>query len=591
MTGKVYSQVRKPIRYLRNHLSEKNFFILSAILVGLTSGLAAVMLKYVVHSIERFMRYSSRNFEEFLVFAPFPIIGIVLTVLYQRYVLKAKVKRGSSEIAYAILKKSSVVPPSEMYSHLITSGLTVGFGGSVGLESPMVSTGAAIGSNFASTYDLSYKDKTILLACGAAAGIAAAFNAPIAGVLFAIEVLLADVTAAAFIPLIISAATGALVSKVILREGVILTFSLQEPFDYHNVPFYVILGLLSGVVALYYIRTTSLIEHNVTKISNWWARPLFGGAVLFLLILLFPPLFGEGYETIKALAGTNTITLKDSSLLGGLITNESTFLLFLGALIFLKAIATAVTLGSGGNGGSFGPSLFVGAYLGYVFARVLNLTKAAVIPESNFTLVAMAGILSGVFFAPLTAIFLIAELTGGYDLMIPLMIVSSLSLVVVHLFEPLSPEAKKLSEKLQVSVETRDKLLLSRIDLSALIESNFSVVHPNDSLGTLIKVIANSTRNIFPVVDNDKKLKGLIHLDRIRQVIFDSSKYDSILVSQLMADPLATIHVSENMHQALQKFDTTSQWNLPVVDDGMYVGFLSKSTILTRYRNELLESA
>jgi chloride channel protein, CIC family len=591
MTEAIYSLVTKPIRYLRNHLSDKNFFIFSAILVGFTSGLAAVVLKYLVHSIERLMRYSSLNFEDFLVFAPFPIVGIALTVFYQRYVLKGQVKRGSSEIAYSILKKSSVIPPSEMYSQLITSGLTVGFGGSLGLESPMVSTGSAIGSNFASTYGLSYKERTVLLACGAAAGIAAAFNAPIAGVLFAIEVLLADVTASAFIPLIISAATGALVSKMILREGVILTFSLQEPFDYHNVPYYVVLGLLSGLVALYYIRMSSLIERTIAKIPTWWIRPLIGGALLFFLILLFPPLFGEGYETIKALAGTNTSSLKDSSLLDALIRNETSFLFFLGAVIFLKAVAAAITLGSGGNGGNFAPSLFVGAYLGYVFARILNLTKAAVIPESNFTLVAMAGILSGVFFAPLTAIFLIAELTGGYDLMIPLMIVSSLSLIVVHLFEPLSPEGKKLAEKLHVSVETRDKLLLSRIDLSALIESNFSVVHPNDSLGTLTKVIATSTRNIFPVVGDDKKLKGLIHLDKIRQVIFDASKYDSVVVSQLMSEPVATIHTSENMHQALQKFDTTAQWNLPVVDDGTYVGFLSKSTILTRYRNELLESA
>jgi CIC family chloride channel protein len=587
----VHHVIQKPLLYLRSKLPERNFFILSSILVGLISGLSAIILKYLVHTIEKFVTYYSTNYEEFLVFALFPLIGILLTVLYIKYFLNDKLKRGSAEIVFGIVKRSSILPAREMYAHLITSGLTVGFGGSVGLESPMVSTGSAIGSNYGRVYQLSYKERTILLACGAAAGIAAAFNAPIAGVLFAIEVLLTDVSASAFIPLIISAACGALISRIILVQGVILTFSLQEPFNYHNLLLYVVLGICAGFVSLCYAKIFRSIESMFKQFSNRWAKAIGGGVVLFILILLFPPLFGEGYETIKSIAEMNPEVLTKASLIRDFITDDFDLLLFMGALIFLKIIAAAVTIGSGGNGGSFGPSLFVGAYLGFVFSRLVNLSGLATIPTSNFTIVAMAGILSGVFYAPLTAIFLIAELTGGYELMIPLMIVSSLSLVVTHFFQPLSMEGKKLTEKLQQPIETRDKLLLSRLDLSTLIETNFSVVKPQMSLADLVKVIASSSRNIFPVVDENQRLAGLIYLDKVRQVIFNASLYETTTVQQLMVQPAAVVELDENLYQALSKFDATNQWNIPVVDKGIYVGFLSKSTILTRYRNELLESA
>ncbi|MBT1702396.1 chloride channel protein [Chryseosolibacter indicus] len=585
------SFLRRPLLFLKGKLTERNFFIVSSIIVGLISGLAAMALKYFVHSIENIVNYYSHNYEEFLLFALFPLIGIALTVLFIKYVLTDKIRKGSAEIVFSIIKRSAVIPTREMYAHLVSSGLTVGFGGSVGLESPMVSTGSAIGSNYGRVYKLRYKERTILLGCGAAAGIAAAFNAPIAGVLFAIEVLLTDVSASAFIPLIISAACGALISKMILLEGVILTFSLQQPFNYHNLPFYVLLGILAGIVSLCYARIFEGIEHFYKRIQSRWVKVVTGGIILFILIMLFPPLYGEGYKTIKAIADMNAEVLTQTSLLKSIITNETHLLIFLACLIFLKIVAAAITLGSGGNGGSFGPSLFVGAYLGYVFSTLVNTLKITTIPVSNFTIVAMAGILSGVFYAPLTAIFLIAELTGGYELMIPLMIVSSLSLVVTHFFEPLSMEAKKLSFKLNQSIETRDKLLLSRLDLSTLIETNFSVVSPNQTLANLVKVIASSSRNIFPVVDENQKLIGLVHLDKVRQVIFDHSKYDTITVQQLMTPPAAVVELRENLHQALSKFDATNQWNIPVIDNGIYKGFLSKSTILTRYRHELLESA
>lgn len=590
MIRKVHSLISKPISYLQAKISPRQFFILSSILVGLSSGLAAIVLKYFVHRIETFVSFYSSHFEEFLLFALFPFVGILLTVIYIRYVLKNAFKKGTSEIVYSIVKKSSQLPASQMYSHMITSGLTVGFGGSTGLESPMVSTGSAIGSNYAETYNLSYKDRTILLACGASAGIAAAFNSPIAGVLFAVEVLLTDVSAAAFIPLIISAACGALLSKIVLKEGVILSFSLQQPFNYHNVPYYVMLGILAGFFSLYYVKMFTWTEEKFRLVKNSWLKVLLGGGLLFILLIIFPPLYGEGYESIKVLAALKPEELLTASILHKYINGEAQLLLFLAGLMFLKTFAAAFTLGGGGNGGNFAPSLFAGAYLGFLFARIINLVGFSQIPETNFALVGMAGILSGVFYAPLTAIFLIAEITGGYGLMIPLMIVSALSMVVTHYFEPVSMEGKKLAGMLNLTVENRDKFLLSKMDLSALIETNFSVIKPDESLGELIKVISASNRNTFPVVDDKDELVGIIHMDNIRGIIFNPEKHEGTIVSGLMSKPLAVIKLNENLHSVLKKFDDTNQWNLPVVEGNKYVGFVSKSSVLTKYRSELLKS-
>ena len=590
MISKIHSILSKPVAYLQAKISPRQFFVLSSILVGLSSGLAAIVLKYFVHSIERFVSYYSQHLEEFLVFGLFPLIGILITVAYIRYILKNEFKKGTSEIVYAIVKKSSHFPPSQMYSHMVTSALTVGFGGSTGLESPMVSTGSAIGSNYAQAYNLSYKDRTILLACGASAGIAAAFNSPIAGVLFAVEVLLTDVSVAAFIPLIISAACGALLSKIVLEEGVVLTFSLQQPFDYHNVPYYIVLGILAGFISLYYTRMFTWADVHIRRVKNMWTRVLVGGGLLFILLIIFPPLFGEGYESIKVLAALKSEELITASILQDFISNDIHLLLFLGALMLLKTFAAAFTIGSGGNGGNFAPSLFVGAYMGFIFSRVINLIGLSQIPETNFALVGMAGILSGVFYAPLTAIFLIAEITGGYGLMIPLMIVSALSMVVTHYFEPVSMEGKKLAGMLNLTVENRDKFLLSKLDLSDLIETNFSVIKPEESLSALIKVISASSRNAFPVVDEKDELVGIIHMDNIRGIIFNPDRHEGTVVSGLMTKPAAVINLNENLHAVLKKFDDTNQWNLPVVEGNKYVGFVSKSSVLTKYRSELLKT-
>ena len=570
-------------------MSDRQFFILSSVMVGFSAGLIAVALKFVVHQAADWVTTYTATNRLFWLFAFLPLLGIACTVFYIHQFLQGKFRKGTAEIQYAIAKQSSLIPASQIYSHAITSALTVGMGGSTGLESPIVSIGSAIGSNYARAYTLSYKERTVLLACGAAAGIAAAFNAPIAGVLFAIEVVLTDISLTAFIPIIIAAACGALLSKIILREGLVMSFTLRQPFNFHNVPFYILLGLLAGLLSLYYVRSFVGTQNLVQRISNPWLRLGAGGCVLALLIMIFPPLFGEGYNTVSLLADLKPEQLPHLSIVSHWIQDERMLLIFLLLVMFSKSIAAGLTLGSGGNGGNFGPSLFMGAYLGFSFSRLINSMGLAQIPETNFALVGMAGILSGVFYAPLSAIFLIAEITGGYELMIPLMIVSALSLAVAKHFEPLSLEAKKLSDKLKHTITNRDQFLLSKLELSRLIETNFIALKETDLLQALVHAISQSQRNTFPVLNDQKELVGLIHLDHVRATIFQTELYQSVTVKDIMVRPTVVITPQENLHTVLKKFDSANQWNLPVIDNNQYVGFVSKSSILSKYREELVQ--
>lgn len=588
LSNPLHQIVRRVVLAIRHRLSERQFFVFSSIVVGLSAGLIAVALKYLVHQVSALAVTLSASNNLAWAVAFLPMVGILLSALYVNKILKGDFLKGTSEIQYSIAKNSSLLPSSQMYSHVVTSALTVGLGGSTGLESPIVSTGSAVGANYARAYTLSYKERTVLLACGAASGIAAVFNAPIAGVLFAIEVVLTDISLTAFIPLIIAAASGALVSKMILKEGVVMSFTLRQPFDYHNVPYYIMLGLLAGGLSAYYAKSFTATNKWVQRISNPWVRAVIGGAVLALLIIVFPPLFGEGYTTVSILANLDPAVLSQQSVLSAWIQGPWLLLLFLVMVMIVKSVAAGLTLGSGGNGGNFGPSLFMGAYLGFSFARFVNLTGLAHIPETNFTLVGMAGILSGIFHAPLSAIFLIAEITGGYELMIPLMLVSALSLTLAKYFEPLSMEARKLADKLKHSIENRDQFLLSKMELHKLIETDFILLHAGDKLQALITAISKSHRNTFPVLDASDRLVGLIYLDHVRATIFQTELYESVLIKDLMVAPSAIIAPDESVHDVLRKFDEAHQWNLPVIEETRYVGFVSKSSILSKYREELM---
>lgn len=591
MNFKKINFIEKSINWIHEKTSEKQFLIFSSILVGISAGIAAVILKLFVYVIRHylvegfFLKYDFKYLYLLL-----PLLGIGLTVFIVKYFFKNQLNRGNTAILFSIAKRSSFLPFHQMYSHVITSGLTVGFGGSAGLESPIVSTGSAIGSNFAKTYKLNYKDRTLLLAAGAAGGIAGAFNAPIAGVLFALEVILVDISISAFIPLLIASASGALISKIILHENDLLFFKLKQPFDYNNVPFYILLGLLAGVTSLYYVNFFDKIESKFSKIKSGFTKWLIGGITLAVLYAMFPSLFGEGYESIKSLSEFRANDLFKNSLLTNFINNKWLLLFFISITMLLKAVATGVTLGSGGNGGNFAPSLFVGAYLGFVFSFFLTLIGFDNIPISNFTIVAMAGILSGVFHAPLTAIFLIAEITGGYELIIPLMIVASISYIIVKHFHPQSLDVRRLKDKGTIVSDNKDTSILSKIDTNSMIETDFSTIYFKATLRDIVETIKHSQRNSFPVINKNNQLMGIINLDNIREEMFNPDLYDKLTAKEVMRKPSRIIDIKEDIFSIMKKFEESGQWNLPVVSEDQYIGFLSKSSILDKYRNELLST-
>ncbi len=582
------------LKRLKLNLSARQYLVFSATLVGIAAGILAVILKLIVHGIQVLSHttqlFSPAKQPYYLVF---PTVGILLAVFFVNKILRGDLGRGVANVLFEIARKSAHVKRHKMYSHIVTSALTAGFGGSAGLEAPIVVTGSAVGSNLATALGHAYRDRALLLGCGAAAGIAAVFNAPIAGVMFAMEVLLADVTISAFIPLIISAACGALFSRAVLNEDSLFVFKLQQPFNWLNTPFYVILGLFSAFVSLYYVRIAHSVAtffKNSTLTS--YQKALLGGVLLAVLIALFPSLFGEGYPSIRLLADGKPEVLLQKSILWGFFdksTEGPLLLTFLGATIFIKAIATSVTLGAGGNGGNFAPSLFVGAYTGFFFSRLINGLFNLKLPESNFTIVGMAGILSGVMYAPLTAIFLIAEVAGGYDLIIPLMIVSTISSVFVRHFEPISIETKAMIERGEVFSQDKDRNILLLLRAQNLIETDFKTIKPTDSLGELIETIKISHRNLFAVVNDKQQFEGILTLDDVRSVMFDADLYNKLFVEDIMKMPPSVLRLNEDMGAVMKKFDETNAWNLPVVDEsGVYVGFISKSAIFSNYRNQLI---
>jgi CIC family chloride channel protein len=578
------------IIWIQQRLSVKQFLIFSAILIGLTAGLAAVLLKLLVDFLRTQIAFFSSG-NQFII-ALFPLIGIALCAAFVFYLNRGKLGKGMANILHAIAKKSSILPKDQTYSHIITSAFTVGLGGSSGLESPIVTTGSAIGSNFGRTYKLSYKERTLLLACGAAAGIAGAFNTPIAGVLFALEVLLVEANISAFIPILIAAASGALCSKIILREDILLQFRLQEPFNYKNVPFYFILGLICGLCSYYYSKVFMATENYFKRFGDRrWLKVLAGGVGLYVLIVFVPPLFGEGYSDIRLLSDLKGGEVFRNSLLAPNQLPKPVLYLFLLLVVLLKPIATGLTVGSGGNGGNFAPSLFIGAFAGFLFAAGFNELGLTQLPVSNFTLVAMAGTLSGIFHAPLTGIFIIAEITGGYELIIPLMIVSALSFAVSKYFMPLNIDMLKLSDKERIVTTDTDSYLLSNIDLSQFVESDFSEVPDSHNLRQLVEIVAISRRNIFPVVDKEGVLTGLISIDDIREIMFRQELYDKVTVRELMRRPVYVITEKDDVRSALKMFDESHLWNIPVVADGRYKGFISKSTVLEKYREVLIQTS
>ena len=588
MFKKYISKLEIIIAIAQSLLTPKQFIFLSAVLVGISSAFAVIVLKTFAHWVFTFATYVSGILKLGFVNSILPIIGILLTVFVVKKVLGGTIQKGTSQILYAVAKKASIIPKKQMYAQIVTSSLTVGLGGSAGLESPIVITGAAFGSNYAQKYKLSYKDRTLLIGCGVAAGIAAAFNAPIAGVLFAIEVLLVNVSIAAFTPIMIAAATGALVSVIVLDEEILLSFKQQESFDYHNIAFYILLGLITGFISVYYSRNFQKVELYFDRLKlSPYKKALYGSSILAILIFIFPTLFGEGYESIKTLSENDPGKLMENTLFSGFRNNSWALLVFVGLTMMVKVFATGITLGSGGNGGNFAPSLFLGSYVGFFFSKFLNLTGLTKLPVSNFTLVGMAGILSGLFHAPLTAIFLIAEITGGYDLMIPLMIVASISFAISKRFEKHSMDVKNLVEKGHVFTSNKDTNILSTLETDSIIQTDYLTLTPNENLERLVDLISNSNQVIFAVVDEENHLLGIVHFNTIRKIIFNTYRVKYTMVKDIMMQLNEIITPDESMETVMDKFETSKAAYLPVLKNGKYYGFISKSVALEAYRTKL----
>ncbi|WP_228455513.1 chloride channel protein [Chryseobacterium potabilaquae] len=577
------------LHWLNNRLTRSQFLLLSGILVGCTAGMAGVLLKTLVHNIHYFITHKVHFEDQILFYIVFPFLGIVLTTSIVLTLFKGQDRKGIGAILYEIAQNSSVVSSVKMYSQIIQSAITVGLGGSAGLESPIAVTGSAIGSNYAQTYRLTYKERTLLLAAGATAGIASAFNAPIAGIMFAFEILLTGVVFTDFIPLVVAAVCGSLLSRILLQEDVLFRFYTREPFNYKNLPYYLILGIVTGLYARYFVVISQKVEHFIKGLQlSRLRKAMFGGGVLSLLCVLFPPLFGEGYDTVKAFTNGDIHLIIENSFFRYFKIEEWTIIIFLILVCLLKAFATSFTIFSGGNGGNFAPSLFAGGTVGYLFAIICQHLGFNDVPVTNLVLVGMAGTMSGVLYAPLTAIFLIAESSFGYDLFIPLMIVSIMAYLIAKWFSPISPELKFLADQGKIFTHRHDKNLLFSLHTEDFIDKYSQTIHEDAPIEELFEFVKNGNKNIFAIIDDTRKLKGILTLDDIRPYLF--TDYSSISIIQIMKNPPALIHPENKPLEILQIFDETMAWNLPVVNsNNEFIGFISKSSILTGYRELLKE--
>lgn len=577
------------IFWLKSILTRNQFLIFSGILVGCTAGLAGVLLKSLVHYIHYFITYKVHFEDQILFYIIFPFLGIVITSLVVKIIFNGQDKKGIPVILYEIAQNASNVSPVKMYSQIVQSAITVGLGGSAGLESPIAVTGAAIGSNFAQTYKLDYRERTLLLAAGATAGIASAFNAPIAGMMFAFEILLTGVVFSDFIPLVVAAVCGSLISRIMLNEDVLFLFHTRDSFNYHNLPFYVLLAVLCGLYARYFLVITGYVEeffHHL-KVSRT-RKAMLGGAVLSLLCVLYPPLFGEGYETIKSFTNGEIREVIENSLFRYIGYREWVIIVFVMVICLLKVFATSITIYSGGNGGNFAPSLFAGGSLGYVFALLCVQAGIPDVPMTNLILVGMAGVMSGVMYAPLTAIFLIAESSSGYDLFIPLMIVAVISFLMAKWFSPISPDLEKLAKKGQIFTKEHDRNLLSMLHTLDLLDKDAQVINENASFEQLLEIVKNGKKNLIAVLSDNLTLVGIITLDDLRPVLFNRELDQMLSIGSLMKDPKAVIVENDSVVTVARKFDETGLWHLPVVRaSGKFAGFISKSSVLNSYRQLL----
>ncbi len=580
-------------RWCERRLSPRQFILLLSFIVGIATALAAQILKWLIHEIEHLLTSSFDVTQSNWLFLVYPVVGIYLTALFIKYIVRDDIGHGVTKILYAISRRQGHIRRHNCWTSVIASALTIGFGGSVGAESPIVLTGSAIGSDLGRIFKLDHKTLMLLIGCGASGAVAGIFKAPIAGLVFTLEVLMIDLTMASLLPLLISCLTATCVTYSLTGTEAQFSFQLLDPFTVERVPTAILLGIFCGLVSLYFTRTMNSFEQVFGRLKGLYPRLLLGGSVLAVLIYFFPPLYGEGYGTIGTLlsghAGQNVDSVMNNSLFYG---HSEYLLLYLGLIILLKVFATTATNGGGGCGGTFAPSLFLGCISGFVFSRIWNqyIPIDIYVPETNYALLGMAGVMSGVFHAPLTGVFLIAELTGGYDLFIPLMIVSVSSYLTINVFEPHSIYSMRLARKGELLTHHKDRSVLTLMSLDAVIEKNTPQLRPDMDLGQVVRVVSNEKSNMFAVTDLKGTLLGVINLESIRKVIFRSELYRRYTVRQLMEQPRATLGTNEPMSTVMETFQNSDADMLPVVDaERHFVGFISKARLFSAYRRIMVD--
>ena len=585
------SLLQRFITWREDKIKEKHFILILSFMVGVFTAIAALLLKFLIHSVQNFLTNNFDTTEANYLYLVYPVIGIFLAGLFVRNIVKDDISHGVTKILYAISRRQGRIKRHNVWSSTIASAITIGFGGSVGAEAPIVLTGSAIGSNLGSVFKMEHRTLMLLVGCGAAGAIAGIFKAPIAGLVFTLEVLMIDLTMTSLLPLLISSVTAATLSYIVTGQQAMFQFHLDQPFELERIPYVILLGVFCGLLSLYFTRAMNSVEGVFGKLSNPYKKLAMGGVMLSVLIFLFPPLYGEGYETIEMLLnGTSNMewdTVMNNSMFYGY---GNLLLVYLFLIVIFKVFATSATNGGGGCGGIFAPSLYLGCIAGFIFSHFSNdLELFAFLPEKNFALLGMAGVMSGVMHAPLTGVFLIAELTGGYDLFLPLMIVSVSAYLTIIVFEPHSIYSMRLAKRGQLLTHHKDRAVLTLMKMENVVETDFVSVHPEMDLGELVKAIATSHRNIFPVIDQKGIFQGIVLLDDIRNIMFRQELYHRFTVSKLMSSAPAKLIESNGMEQVMQTFDETKAWNLPVVDEsGKYLGFVSKSKIFNSYRQVLV---
>ena len=569
------------------HLDEREMLLILSFVVGLLSGFAAIILKNLIHNLGKLLTNNFESYSESYQYLAYPGIGILITVLYVRFFVKDDIGHGVTKVLESISNKKGLMRAHNMFTSIITSTITIGFGGSVGAEAPVVLTGSSIGSNIARTFHLSYRNMTVLIGCGAAGAIAGIFKAPLAGMLFAIEVLMLDMTMSSLLPLMISASTATSLAYFLMGSAHHFYFQIDKAFNVANIPWYIVLGIFCGIFSFLFTRGNIFVEGRFKKIKNPYIKVGIGALMLGIMIFLFPSLWGEGYFTIDQILADNGSNILNNSIFVGFKDDKFILIGMILLIMLVKIVATAATNGAGGSGGIFAPTLFLGGMAGFFISSILNL-NGNLVPARDFALVGMAGMMAGVMHSPMTAIFLIAEISGGFGLLIPLMITATASYLTITPFEPHSLYHIRLAQKGELITHDKDKAVLTLLKLKNVIEKDLKTIRIDCTLGELVRVISQSKRNIFPVIDQDDNFCGVVLLDDIREIMFNKDLYNTILVKNLMVMPPYTISIDEKMESVMKKFNENGVWNLPVVSNRKYVGFISKSTIFNAYRSELV---